>query len=260
MYKRQQEDIIEEIVVTGSYIKTSSKSDASPVDVIFREEIEGIGAFLASDITKNLSINSGSENNTDAFTSGNTQGTSNINLRGIGLSSTLVLINGRRQTVTGATANDGSVFVNTSVIPLIALERVEVLKEGAASIYGSDAVAGVVNYIFRRDFNGLELDISNKRTESGNQKDQSISFILGNNNNSLHWVLASSVLNRSAMRGSVKPELSQLAISGLGNSFLLFGPSEVNQGPYLGTYNSFENVPDANCIDCLLYTSPSPRD
>ena len=145
-----KEDIIDEIVVTGSYIKTSSKSGTSAVDVIFREEIEGIGAFLASDITKNLSINSGSENNTDAFTSGNTQGTSNINLRGIGLSSTLVLINGRRQTVTGATSNDGSVFVNTSIVPLIALERVEVLKEGAASIYGSDAVAGVVNYIFRR--------------------------------------------------------------------------------------------------------------
>ena len=244
-----QEDIIEEIVVTGSYIETSSKSGASPVEVIFREEIDGIGAFLASDITNYLSVNSGSENNTDAFTSGNTQGTSNINLRGIGLSSTLVLINGRRQTVTGATANDGSVFVNTSIIPLIALERVEVLKEGAASIYGSDAVAGVVNYIFRRDFNGLELDISNKKTETGNQKDQSMSFILGNNSNSLSWVLAGSTLNRSAMSGAVKPELSQLAISGLGNSFLLFGPSEVNQGPYSGTYNSFENVPDANCIE-----------
>ena len=72
------------------------------------------------------------------------------------------------------------------------------------------------------------------------------SDILGNNNNSLHWVLASSILNRSAMRGSVKPELSQLAISGLGNSFLLFGPSEVDQGPYAGTYSPFENVPDAS--------------
>ena len=163
-----QQEVIEEIVVTGSYIKTSSKNDTSPVDIILRDEIEGIGAFLASDITKNLSINSGSENNTDAFTSGSTQGTSNINLRGLGLSSTLVLIDGRRQTVTGATANDGSVFVNTSTIPLIAIQRVEVLKEGAASIYGSDAVAGVVNYIFRRDFEGFELDISDKRTETGN--------------------------------------------------------------------------------------------
>ena len=244
-----QQDLIEEIVVTGSYIKTSSKNDTSPVDIILRDEIDGIGAFLASDIIKNLSINSGSENNTDAFTSGSTQGTSNINLRGLGLSSTLVLIDGRRQTVTGATANDGSVFVNTSTIPLIAIQRVEVLKEGAASIYGSDAVAGVVNYIFRRDFKGFELDISDKRTDAGNQKDQSISLILGNQSNSLNWVLAASALNRTAMQGIVKPELSQLAVSGLGNSFLLFGPSEVDQGPYVGTYSPFENVPDANCIE-----------
>ena len=244
-----QQEVVEEIVVTGSYIKTSSKNDTSPVDIILRDEIEGIGAFLASDITKNLSINSGSENNTDAFTSGSTQGTSNINLRGIGLSSTLVLIDGRRQTVTGATANDGSVFVNTSTIPLIAIQRVEVLKEGAASIYGSDAVAGVVNYIFRRDFEGFELDISDKRTETGNQKDQSISFILGNQSNSLQWVLAVSALNRTAMQGIVKPELSSLAVSGLGNSFLLFGPSKVDEGTYAGVYSSYENVPDANCIE-----------
>ena len=244
-----QQEVIEEIVVTGSYIKTSSKNDTSPVDIILRDEIDSIGAFLASDITKNLSINSGSENNTDAFTSGSTQGTSNINLRGLGLSSTLVLIDGRRQTVTGAIANDGSVFVNTSTIPLIAIQRVEVLKEGAASIYGSDAVAGVVNYIFRRDFEGFELDISDKRTENGNQKDQSISFILGNQSNPLQWVLAASVLNRTAMQGIVKPELSSLAVSGLGNSFLLFGPSKVDEGTYAGVYSSYENVPDANCIE-----------
>ena len=244
-----QEEVIEEIVVTGSFIKTTSKSDTSPVDIILRDEIDGMGAFLASDITRNLSINSGSENNTDAFTSGSTQGTSNINLRGLGLSSTLVLVDGRRQTVTGATANDGSVFVNTSIIPLIAVERVEILKEGAASIYGSDAVAGVVNYIFRRNFQGFELDVSSKKTDTGNQEDQSISFILGNQNDSMHWVLAGSILNRSAMKGITKPELSQLAVSGLGNSFLLFGPSEVDQGPYAGTYSPFENVPDANCIE-----------
>ena len=244
-----QEEVIEEIVVTGSFIKTASKSDTSPVDIILRDEIDGMGAFLASDITRNLSINSGSENNTDAFTSGSTQGTSNINLRGLGLSSTLVLVDGRRQTVTGATANDGSVFVNTSIIPLIAVERVEILKEGAASIYGSDAVAGVVNYIFRRNFQGFELDISSKKTDTGNQEDQSLGFILGNQNDFLHWVLAGSILNRSAMKGIAKPELSQLAVSGLGNSFLLFGPSEVNLGPYEGKYSSFENVPDANCIE-----------
>ena len=64
-------------------------------------------------------------------------------------------MDGKRHTLAGNTANDGSVFVNTSSIPVIALDRVEVLKEGAASIYGSDAVAGVVNYILRKDFTGL---------------------------------------------------------------------------------------------------------
>jgi iron complex outermembrane receptor protein len=244
-----QDKEIEEIIITGSYIKVTARDGSSPVDIITREEIEGLGAFLTSDITKNLSINSGSENNTDAFTSGNTQGTSNVNLRGLGLSSTLVLIDGRRQTVTGATANDGSVFVNTSTIPLIAIERVEVLKEGAASIYGSDAVSGVVNYIFRRDFVGAEFELSNQRADAGGQEDRSLSFIIGNENDSLNWVLSGSLLDRSAMKGSEKPEISQLAVSGLGNSFLLFGPSSVNKGPYEGSYNAYQNVPDANCIE-----------
>ncbi|MDG1524283.1 MAG: TonB-dependent receptor plug domain-containing protein, partial [Hyphomicrobiales bacterium] len=244
-----QDNAIEEIIVTGSYIKVTSKDGSSPVDIITREEIDGLGAFLASDITRNLSINSGSENNTDAFTSGSTQGTSNINLRGLGLSSTLVLVDGRRQTVTGATANDGSVFVNTSTIPLIAIQRVEVLKEGAASIYGSDAVAGVVNYIFRRDFVGAEFELSNQRADAGGQEDRSLSLIVGDETNSLNWVLSASLLDRSAMRGIEKPEISQLAVSGLGNSFLLFGPSNVDQGPYEGSYNTFQNVPDANCIE-----------
>ena len=150
---------VEEVVVTGSYIKGSPTDGASPVELYDRDTIEGIGAVDAADITANMVIDSGSENNADSFTSGALQGRTNVNLRGLGLSSTLVLFDGRRQTVTGSTANDGSVFVNTSAIPVIALDRVEVLKEGAASVYGSDAVAGVVNYIFRRDFTGLELSL-----------------------------------------------------------------------------------------------------
>ena len=115
---------IEEIVVTGSYLKTSPTDGASPVDVIDRESIENFGVNTVADLTRNLASNSGSENVPDSFTSGATQGTSNINLRGLGLSSTLVLLDGRRQTVAGATANDGSVFVNKYINPLIAIESV----------------------------------------------------------------------------------------------------------------------------------------
>ena len=180
---------IEEIVVTGSYLKTSPTDGASPVDVIDRESIENFGVNTVADLTRNLASNSGSENVPDSFTSGATQGTSNINLRGLGLSSTLVLLDGRRQTVAGATANDGSVFVNTSIIPLIAIERVEVLKEGAASVYGSDAVAGVVNYIFRRDFTGLEVSYNHQFSDLGSQEDDRFSVIFGTEFNNTNIVI-----------------------------------------------------------------------
>ena len=240
---------IEEVMVTGSYIKGSPTDGASPVEVVDRETIEDIGATSIADITRNLSVNSGSENNSDSFTQGATQGTSNVNLRGLGLSSTLILVDGRRHTLTGATANDGSAFVNTNAIPVVALERVEVLKEGAASIYGSDAVAGVVNYIFRRDFTGVELEVSSQEADISGQTDDRVSVIWGAENGNTNFVLAASVLDRSPMSGAdFDPSLAQLGISGLGTSFLLFGPDTVESGPYAGTYTPFQNVPDPNCV------------
>jgi iron complex outermembrane receptor protein len=243
-----QQDV-EEVMVTGSYIKGSATDGASPVEVIDREEIENIGAVSIADITRNLSVNSGSENASDSFTQGSTQGTSNVNLRGLGLSSTLILIDGRRQTLTGATANDGSAFVNTNAIPVVALERVEVLKEGAAAVYGSDAVAGVVNYIFRRDFTGVEFEMSSQEADISGQTDDRVSVIWGAENGNTNFVLAASILDRSPMSGAdFDPSLAQLGISGLGTSFLLFGPSTVASGPYAGTYTPFQNVPSPTCV------------
>ena len=240
-------DEVEEVVVTGSYIKGSPTDGASPVELYDRTTIEAIGAVNVADITANMAVNSGSENNADSFTSGATQGRTNVNLRGLGLSSTLVLFDGRRQTVAGATANDGSVFVDTSAIPVIALERVEVLKEGAASVYGSDAVAGVVNYIFRRDFTGFEVDLTHQETDLGSQEDDRASFIWGAESGDTNLVVAYSTLDRSPLSQS-ELELAPLGVSGLGTSFLLFGPSTVDSGPYAGTYTAFQNVPDPNCV------------
>ena len=241
---------VEEVVITGSYIKSSPTDGASPVEIIGRDEIDNLNATTIADITANIAVNSGSENNSDSFTQGSTQGTSNINLRGLGLSSTLVLVDGKRHTLAGNTANDGSVFVNTSSIPVIALDRVEVLKEGAASIYGSDAVAGVVNYILRKDFTGLEVEVSSQEADIGGQTDDRFGVIWGVEGDNSNFVVALSQLNRSPMSGAeFDPSLAQLGISGLGNSFLLFGPSTVESGPYAGTYTPFQNVPDANCVE-----------
>jgi len=106
-----------------------------------------------------LTINTGSENNPDAFTQNVTTGTSNINLRGLGVQSTLVLLDGRRQVLSAATTNSGFQFVDTaSLVPLIAVENVEILKDGASATYGSDAVAGVANFTTVKNFDGVRLN------------------------------------------------------------------------------------------------------
>ena len=105
-----------------------------------------------------LSINAGAENNSDNLTQNYTVGTANVNLRGLGVASTLVLVNGRRQVLSSAQTDDGSSFVDLAgLAPMLAIERVEILKDGAAAIYGSEAVAGVVNFITRSDFEGLRV-------------------------------------------------------------------------------------------------------
>jgi iron complex outermembrane receptor protein len=246
---QESTDSVEEVIVTGSYIKGSATDGASPVEIIGRDTIEDLGATSVADITRNISVNSGSENNADSFTQGSTQGTSNINLRGLGLSSTLVLVDGRRQTVAAGTANDGSVFVDTNAIPVIALERVEVLKEGAAAVYGSDAVAGVVNYILRRDFSGLEFNLSQQKTDLGDSTDDRVGVIWGKESGDTNIVVAYSQLDRSPIGGENLTDYSQLAISSLGNSFLSLAPNNtVASGPYAGTYGAFESIPDSNCV------------
>ena len=256
---QESDEAVEEVIVTGSYIKGSATDGASPVDIISRDTIENLGATTVADIIRNMAIDSGSENNADSFTSGSTQGSSSVNLRGLGLSSTLVLLDGKRNTIAAQTANDGSVFVDTNSIPVNIIERVEILKEGAASVYGSDAVAGVVNYIFRRDFTGIEVDVSQQKTDVGDQTDDRLSVLVGAEIADGNLVVSLSSLDRSPLPGKAMPEYAQLGISTFGSSFLIYPPGAISSltpsqystsvasGPYAGTYNILEYVPDANC-------------
>lgn len=241
--------VSEEIIITGSYIRSTPGDAATPVQVLGRDYIDSIGATTIADVLEKLPINSGSENQADSFTQGATQGTSNVNLRGLGLSSTLVLINGRRQTISGALTNDGSVFVDTSTIPIDALERVEVLKEGASSTYGSDAIAGVVNFILRKDFDGFEFNAGYSTITDGNQDDTDLGFIWGGGTDNTHFTLSGHYLDRTPLSTNDRPELAENAISSLGNTFLPFSDVTVTSGPYAGSYNAFENVPDPACLE-----------
>lgn len=146
-------DAAPDIVVTGSLIRGSSEDAAAPVDVISGDELAKQGAPSAVDLLKNLPTSNGVTGDANQFDSraqGN-EGVASINLRGLGPQRTLVLLNGKRLVPVGG----GIPIVDINLLPTAAIGRVEVLKDGAAATYGSDAIAGVVNFITRTDQQGF---------------------------------------------------------------------------------------------------------
>ena len=142
------------IIVTGSNFPTQADDTAAPLLVITRSEIERSGRTNLSDLLRSLTAdNNGSL--TQAFP-GFAGGASGIALRGLTVNGTLVLIDGRRTTIYPLSDDGQRPFVDLSSLPLEMVDRIEVLKDGASAIYGSDAIAGVVNVILRREFNGFD--------------------------------------------------------------------------------------------------------
>jgi iron complex outermembrane receptor protein len=160
---------LEKFVVTGSMIKRIADEGALPLSVFTKLEMEQEGIASAEQLIMNLNINgNGLDNlasNADVVSGaqrGN-NGASSANLRGQGANATLILLNGRRVASHGL--NGGVVDLNS--IPFAAIERVEVLKDGASAIYGTDAIGGVINFITKRDFQGLVANASSDITQDG---------------------------------------------------------------------------------------------
>ncbi|NQD35907.1 TonB-dependent receptor [Permianibacter sp. IMCC34836] len=153
----------ERVEVTGTRLKGVDMEGASPVIDIDREELEkrgydSVGEFL-KDLPQTSSAGTFSEAGGIASgTRGQPAGSAGVSLRGLGSSSTLVLINGRRVAVDSFT-NGFDSFVDVNSIPMSAIDRIEVLTDGASSIYGSDAIAGVINFILRKDYTGQEISV-----------------------------------------------------------------------------------------------------
>ena len=223
---------VEELLVTGSYIPRKNQLEQpTPIAIISSGQISDIGAKRIADITRTLTINTGAENNVDAFTQNATEGTSNVNLRGLGVGSTLVLLNGHRQTTVATQNNQGITFVDTAaLIPLIAVDQVEVLKDGAAALYGSDAVAGVVNFKTRRNFEGAEVSADYQLLTNGNKSQILVQAITGVQGDRGGMVAAVSYLNQQQLT----TEDRRLSAFGLDDTSLLGSP---------GTYFFF-GLPD----------------
>lgn len=175
-----------------------------PVTLITREAIEEAGFEDLGDALAFLPSVTGSEFNEDPGTQNDTSGTSSVNLRGLGLGSTLVLMNGQRQTVASVSADDGASFVDmNALVPTIAISRVEVLKDGASPVYGSDAVAGVINVMTRDSFEGLEVtaELRGPTEYESSGAGYELAAIAGGTFAGFHLVGAVEWLDRAGLEG-----------------------------------------------------------
>lgn len=155
-FAQEQATNLDRITVTGSNIPRTNTETPSPVQVVTRQEIDRTGKTTVAEYLQTITAD-GAGSIPKTFGNGFAGGGAGISLRGLGAGSTLVLLNGRRMATYGLADDGQKVFTDLSTIPLDAVERIEVLKDGASAIYGSDAIAGVVNIILRSDFNGAIL-------------------------------------------------------------------------------------------------------
>lgn len=147
---------LQRVEITGSNIRRAQAETASAVQTLNAADIEKSGKASVAELLQTLAVdNQGSV--PTSFSGGFAAGASGISLRGLGTASTLVLLNGRRVAPYGLADDGQKVFADLNIIPLEAVERVEILKDGASAIYGSDAIAGVVNVILRRDYQGTAV-------------------------------------------------------------------------------------------------------
>jgi iron complex outermembrane receptor protein len=185
---------IEIVVVTGSYISGAAEDAALPIDVLTAEDLLKQGSPSMTELIKALPASQGVFGDSNQFGAGQSTGSANVNLRGLGALRTLVLLNGRRVAPNPA-INAG---VDINLFPTAAIERIEVLKDGAAATYGSDAIAGVVNFITRRGFDGLKIDGSYSYIEDSDG-DYSTNVLYGWNGDETDVLLAAGYRHRSEL-------------------------------------------------------------
>jgi Outer membrane receptor for ferrienterochelin and colicins len=166
------------------------------------------------------------------------------------LSATLLLLNSKRHTFSGTPSNNGNGYIDANIVPEIAIERIEILKEGATSIYGSDAIAGVINFLTFKEFDGLRIKVGKQSTTDYNQDDDSVGILYGMKILNGNLVIGLNALERSPLSANEIEGIAELGLSGLGKTFKVLGPDTVSSGLYAGVYpKESQFVPDPNCED-----------
>jgi iron complex outermembrane receptor protein len=171
---------VQRVEVTGSAIKRTSVEGPAPVEVISRKEIERTGATSLNELLHSIPSIDIFDQGELASNSPAGSGTANIRLRGLSSSETLVLLNGRRLPVNALYDSSGAgAAFDINSLPVSAIERIEILKDGGSAIYGADAVAGVVNFITKQDYRGLDVSVSYGVSSRGDGAENRLSVAAG---------------------------------------------------------------------------------
>lgn len=243
---------VEKIEVTGSNIKRIQAEGAVPVETISRKDIEKKGVTSTNELLRSLAYMS-SVNDELVSNSPNTSGSASAGFRGLSGDQTVVLLNGRRLANYGF---DGA-FVNLNSIPLGAIERVEILKDGAAAIYGADAIGGVINFITRKDYTGVELSASYGQSsrKDGDETNFSATGGWGNLSKDKFNVLANfNYFKRDPINNLDRDRTKSADFRPFGgtNQLSTFAPSGNFVNPTTGLQSPFQPCPAG------LSVSPSP--
>lgn len=241
----QDDARVEEVVVTGSFIRRSEGfTQASSVLQLNAEDLEAEGTLNLSEVVQQMSfVNGASSAVANMSGQGASSRTSNIDLRGLGARSTLTLFDGKR-------------LVNENVnamVPTIALQRIDIVADGAAALYGSEAVAGVVNFVPYHSYEGLKIETFAEGDSRGDWNQESLQAMWGGNIGEIDVVIAGQFRQQSRLG---RDERNELTNSGNGLSSNAPGnwraPRRDAAGEYTGAY---QNVPDPNCAPASERTS-----
>jgi len=232
------QDAIEEVVVTGSFIRRSEGfTQASSLLQLTAEDLEAQGTMNMGEVIQNLAFVNGAASSTTNSIQGTNSRESNIDLRGLGASSTLTLMDGKR------VANENVM----ALLPQIAIARLDIVADGAAALYGSEAVAGVVNFVPYKSYDGFKLEVQTEGDSRGDFDASTAQFLWGTTiGGELDVVVAGSFQDSGRLEWAERPQLAQsgTTISAFSNPGTWSVPSRGPDGLYTG-----ENTrqPDPNC-------------
>jgi iron complex outermembrane receptor protein len=202
---QEEDEPLEEIITTGSRIARNEFSSSSPITVVDGDEILSSGVVSIDEFLKDIPAFTGYQMGTST-NNGSVNGSKNLDLRGLGFNRTLVLVNGRRMIGDNSATLTNGGAVDLNAIPEAMIKRVEVLKDGASTAYGSDALAGVINIILHDDFEGFEFGLRyGEGMEDGQAANSLIYALAGVSSDRGNMVASLSYTNQDEMLQAERP-------------------------------------------------------